>query len=68
MNGHRSARPVQPGDIQLPSKVGTNPHLTLVELTWVEKRIEHWIRFGRPVSDQIIDRRRRVVSFVPGSF
>jgi hypothetical protein len=67
MNGHRSARPAQPGDIILPSKVGASPHLTLVELTWVEKRIEHWIRFGRPVSDQIIDRRRRVVSFVPSS-
>jgi len=51
----------------LPSIVRTKPHLTLVELTWVEKRIEHWIRFGQPVSDQIIDRRRRVVSFLPNS-
>ncbi len=67
MNGHPSARPARPGDIMLPSIVRTKPHLTLVELTWVEKRIEHWIRFGQPVSDQIIDRRRRVVSFLPNS-
>ena len=24
---------------------------TPVELTWIEKRIEHWIRFGHDVSD-----------------
>ena len=37
--------------------------LTHVELTWIEKRIENWIRFGREVGEQILDRRRRVVSF-----
>ena len=41
--------------------------LTHVELTWIEKRIEHWIRFGRVTKDQIIDRRRRIVSFRPGA-
>jgi hypothetical protein len=41
--------------------------LTHVELTWIEKTIEFWIRFGREVAEQIIDRRRRVVSFAPGS-
>ena len=41
--------------------------LTHVELTWIEKRIEHWIRFGRVAEDQIIDRRRRIVSFRPGA-
>ncbi|GAA5055155.1 MULTISPECIES: DUF2840 domain-containing protein [Sphingomonadales] len=41
--------------------------LTHVELTWIEKRIEHWIRFGRVAKDQIIDRRRRIVSFRPGA-
>ena len=40
---------------------------THVELTWIEKRIENWIRFGREVSEQILDRRRRVLSFRPGS-
>ena len=41
--------------------------LTNVELTWIEKRIEHWIRFGRVAREQIVDRRRRVVSFRPGA-
>ena len=41
--------------------------LTHVELTWLEKRIEHWIRFGRIVSEKVLDRHRRVVSFAPGS-
>ncbi len=41
--------------------------LTRVELTWVEKQIENWIRFGRVVEDTILDRRRRVVSFAPNS-
>src|ERR1700722_19035758 len=40
--------------------------LTRVELTWFEKRIEHWIRFGRIAEETIIDRRQRVVSFAPG--
>ncbi len=40
---------------------------THVELTWVEKRIEYWIRFGRDTHEQILDRRRRVLSFAPGS-
>ncbi|GGF11687.1 hypothetical protein GCM10011611_16690 [Aliidongia dinghuensis] len=39
--------------------------LTAVELTWYEKRIEHWIRFGRDVAETILDRRRRVLSFAP---
>ncbi len=41
--------------------------LTHVELIWIEKRIEQWIRFGRDVAEQILDRRRRVLSFAPGS-
>lgn len=41
--------------------------LTHVELIWIEKRIEHWIRFGRVATDRIIDRRRRIVSFRPGA-
>lgn len=45
------------------------PHdpLTHVELTWVEKRIENWIRFGSHAHEQILDRRRRVLSFRPGA-
>lgn len=41
--------------------------LTHVELTWTEKKIEYWIRFGRERHEQILDRRRRVLSFAPGS-
>lgn len=40
---------------------------TIVELTWREKRIEHWLRFGRTVEDQRIDRHHRIVAFAPGS-
>ena len=41
--------------------------LTHVELTWLKKRIENWIRFGRVIEEHLIDRERRVVSFAPGS-
>ena len=41
-------------------------HLTHVELTWIEKKIEYWIRFGDDVHEQILDRRRRIVSYQPG--
>lgn len=40
---------------------------THVELTWIEKSVEHWIRFGRQSGERIVDRRRRIVSFAPGS-
>lgn len=41
--------------------------ITTVELTWIEKQVERWLRFGRPVADTILDRRRRLLSFMPGS-
>lgn len=41
--------------------------LTRVELTWYRDRIEHWIRFGQDVGEEILDRRRRILSFAPGS-
>jgi hypothetical protein len=41
--------------------------LTRVELLWLEQRIERWIRFGRIAEETILDRRRRVVGFAPGS-
>lgn len=40
--------------------------LTHVHLTWIEKRVEQWLRFGAPASERRLDRRRRVLSFVPG--
>lgn len=36
---------------------------TLVELYWVEGQREHWLRFGAPVSDRVLDRRRRKLTF-----
>ncbi len=39
--------------------------LTHVELTWIEKKIENWMRFGHDVHERIIDRRRRILSFRP---
>lgn len=41
--------------------------LTHVELLWLEKRIENWVRFGHPAEEQILDRRRRILSFAPGN-
>ena len=41
--------------------------LTTVELLWLEKRIENRVRFGRPVSDKVLERNRRVLLFAPGS-
>jgi Protein of unknown function (DUF2840) len=41
--------------------------LTTVELLWLEKRIENRIRFGKPTSEKVVDRHRRVISFAPGS-
>ena len=61
MTGH--ARPGVGGGPQ----PGPAPFTTLVELIWHEKKIEHWIRFGPQVHEQILDRRRRVVGFAPNS-
>jgi hypothetical protein len=46
---------------------GDEPLRTQVELTWLEGRIEHWIRFGHEVEETILDRRRRIFSFTPSS-
>ncbi|MBN9306952.1 MAG: glycosidase [Devosia sp. 67-54] len=46
---------------------GEHDALTLVELTWREKRIEYWIRFGQPSYEQVLDRHRRLVGFAPGA-
>lgn len=42
------------------------PPLTRVELTWIAKEIECWIRFGRHCHELRIDRIRRVLSYEPG--
>ena len=41
--------------------------LTDVELLHLAGRMERWIRFGKPVVERVVDRRRRVVSFAPGA-
>jgi hypothetical protein len=41
--------------------------LTDVELIWVEKKIEYWIRFGHVAKARIANRNRRMVSFAPGT-
>ena len=43
------------------------PMLTRVELTWLEGRVEHWIRFGHETGETILDRRRRVLRFAPNN-
>jgi len=56
----------------LPQRIMPSTHrltitLTHVELTWIEKKIEHWLRFGRRAEEKILDRRRSIVSFTPNS-
>lgn len=54
-----------PADVRAAYKAA--PHLTHVELTWREGRIEHWLRFGHPVAQQRLDALRKIASFAPGS-
>ena len=42
-------------------------NFTAVELIWIEKQTEHWIRFGREAREQVLDRRRRLLFFPPGA-
>lgn len=46
---------------------GPAPFTTLVELTWRQRKIENWIRFGYKSYEQILDRHRSVVGFAPDS-
>lgn len=45
--------------------LASRSRLTEVELAWIEKKLEHWIRFGRIAQERILTRRTRVVSFRP---
>lgn len=40
---------------------------TTVSLTWIERKIEHWIAFGRHSGEQIEDRAHRSLQFNPGA-
>lgn len=44
----------------------TTETLTHVDLIWIEKRVQRWIRFGRVASGQSIDRHRSIAAFAPG--
>lgn len=57
----------EPSRVSKPTAFAASASLTQVELTWLEKKIENWIRFGRDVEETILDRRRRVLSFAPNS-
>ena len=54
-----------PADVRAAYKAA--PHLTHVELSWREGRVEHWLRFGHPVAEPRLDALRRIASFSPGS-
>jgi hypothetical protein len=45
----------------------SHDRMVRVELTWIEKKIEYWIRFGQAANEQIIDRRQRILSFRPNT-
>ena len=40
---------------------------TSVMLVFIRDRVEHWLRFGHDVGEQILDRRRCLIWFVPGA-
>lgn len=63
MTGNAAPR-VRGGPV--PSVLPAND-LTHVELTHIEKKIEHSVRFGRLAEETIIDRRRRIFAFRPGA-
>lgn len=46
---------------------GAISSLTHVELTFIPKRVEFWIRFGRIAEEKTLDRRRHIVSFASNS-
>jgi len=56
-----------PPRVSKPTAFAAAAALTQVELMWLEKKIENWIRFGCDIEETILDRRRRVLSFAPGS-
>jgi Protein of unknown function (DUF2840) len=45
------------------SQLSDGPQLTHVTLVWREGRREDWLKFGKPVSDRIVDRRQRIESY-----
>ena len=48
------------------TRVDDGAPLTHVTPVWREGEREDWLKFGKPVAERIIDRRRRVESYVAG--
>lgn len=40
---------------------------TEVELFFMKGKIERWIRFGKPIAERTLDRRRRIATFEAGA-
>lgn len=54
--------------VRHPEKPRPDPgSTTFVDLIWQEKRVEHWLRFGRFCHEHRIDRQRRTLGFALGS-
>ncbi|MDM0037412.1 DUF2840 domain-containing protein [Variovorax sp. J22G21] len=59
----------------LPIAVQARPHAVLpprpvpmrVSLAFVEHRVNVWLRFGQPVRETVLDRWRRVATFMPSA-
>jgi hypothetical protein len=49
-----------------PSADHRDPPLTHVTLYWQQGVREDWLRFGKPLANRVIDRRRRVESYAAG--
>ena len=62
MSAHASRRTAGRADTN-----GPPPSTTLVELMFDKRNVEQWIRFGRKSYERILDRRRSIVGFAPGS-
>lgn len=57
--------PFARGRVPAPSASPRDKGCTEIELIWIEKRLEHWIRFGRIASERIVSRKTRIVTFRP---
>ena len=58
--------PATPASAADAPPTSARPRITYVELVWVERRIERWIRFGRAAEERIVDRRTRFIGFSAG--
>lgn len=51
----------------MPDRPLSGPHMTQVELIWLEKRLEHWLRFGRVQSEERVSPTTRLLSLRPNA-